>query len=86
MLKIFSVYDSKAKTYNTPFFVKEIGQAVRSFTDLTLDMRSDVAKHPEDYSLFYLASFDDEDGLIDPLQTPECVAKAWELVAQNDSK
>lgn len=84
MLNVYSVYDSKAQTYNTPFFMKQDGQALRAFIDLANDNRTDVAKHPEDYSLFLLASFDDEDGVIDPIDTPKCIAKAWELIAQNN--
>ena len=86
MLNIYSIYDSKAKTYNLPFFCKQDGQALRSFIDLVNDPRSEVSKHPEDYSLFCLASFDDEDGVIDPVEAPKCVARAWELVTRDESK
>ena len=86
MLNVYSVYDSKAQTYNVPFFMKQDGQALRAFIDLVNNPQTDVAKHPEDYALFLLGSFDDEDGVIDPVQQPKCIAKAWELVAQNEAK
>ena len=39
MLNVYSVYDSKARTYNTPFFMKQDGQALRAFIDLANDNR-----------------------------------------------
>lgn len=85
MLNVYSVFDSKALTYNDPFFLRQDGQAIRAFIDLVNDNRTHVAKHPEDYSLFLIATFDEEDGYIEALQTPKCLAKAWELVAQNEA-
>lgn len=63
MIKLFSVYDSKVKAYRFPFFMQSTGQAIRAFTDLVNDGgKSEVAKYPEDFSLFDHGSFDDQTG------------------------
>lgn len=63
-LKIYSVFDSKAKAYNSPFYLRNSGEATRGFADVVNDGKSQISKYPEDYSLFELGEFDDETGLI----------------------
>lgn len=57
--KMFSIFDSKAAVYGTPFFMANSAMAIRAFTDLVNDPNSMCAKHPEDFSLFYIGEFDD---------------------------
>lgn len=63
-LKIYSVYDSKAKAYNSPFYLRNSGEATRGFSDVVNDGKSQISKYPEDYTLFELGEFDDEMGSI----------------------
>lgn len=69
-LKIFSIFDTKAEAFNTPFFFSFPGQATRAFEDLVNDPQSQISKHPEDYSLFELGEFDSTTGVIEKLDTP----------------
>lgn len=62
MTKCFSVYDSKALCYGTPFFMPSVGAAVRVFSDLANDKGSMVSRHPEDFVLFEIGWFGDEKG------------------------
>lgn len=78
---IYSVYDSKAAAYMAPFFQRTDGEAMRSFTNACNDTSSPFHNHAEDFTLFKLAVFDDNDGSIDPLTTPEPLIKASQLVA-----
>ena len=57
--QIFSIYDSKAEAYNTPFYLPNENMAVREFTNLANDADSTVSKHPADYTLFHLGEYDD---------------------------
>ena len=59
IMKVFSVYDSAVGAYMTPFFMQSSGAAIRAFTDITNDLQSAICKHPSDYSLFELGSWDD---------------------------
>lgn len=54
----FSVYDSKAASFSPPFFVPAVGVATRSFSDVANDPTTDICKHPEDYTLYSLGTFD----------------------------
>jgi len=61
-LKMYSVYDTKAEAYGTPFFMGSRGMAIRAFSDLVNDPKSFVFKHPSDYILFECGEFDDSNG------------------------
>jgi len=58
--KIFTVFDSKAKAYLTPFFLHEEGMAIRVFSDCINDATHMFGKHPEDYTLFMQGSWSDD--------------------------
>lgn len=62
-MKVFSVFDVKAGSYMQPFFMQATGMAVRAFTDLLHDESTVFGKHPEDYTLFAIAEWDDQKGL-----------------------
>lgn len=60
--KAFSIYDSKAMVFNVPFFQVTTPAAMRSFSDLVNDPKSNVYRHPGDYVLYEIGEFDDEKG------------------------
>lgn len=66
MLKIFSIHDSKAAAYNSPFYQKTAGQAERSVRNSLRSADSDLAKNPADYSLVQLGEFNPDTGEIIP--------------------
>lgn len=66
--KVFSVFDSKAAVFGTPFFMPTEGAAVRAFTDAANDGGTLLSKHPEDFSLFLIAEFDDGIGVFEELK------------------
>lgn len=82
---ILSTYDSATEMYNQPFHVQSIGQATREFTDVLSDPNHPMAKHPEDYALFQIGTFNDNTGKIEPIE-PKCVARAHELIALQKAK
>ncbi len=60
--KIFTIYDTQAKAYHIPFYMHQVGMAVRVFHDMANDPEHQFGKHPEDYSLYQIGVYDDEDG------------------------
>lgn len=82
--KIFSIYDSKAEVFNTPIFLATEGQAIRIFDDMVNDedKNADIAKHPEDYTLFTIGEFDANNGKLEPLNTPKSLGLAQEFIKQ----
>lgn len=61
-LLAFAVLDEKTEAFLPPFFVVAPGQAVRLFTDGCQDRESPLGKHPGDYKLYRVGSFDDNSG------------------------
>jgi len=59
-MKMFTVYDSKAEAYMQPFFAKSTGEALRSFSDTCQDKNHIFSKHPEDFTLFELGTWDEQ--------------------------
>lgn len=62
ILKAFSILDNKADSFGAPFFFPTTGQAVRAFKDLCNDPNSNVNRHPGDYRLYCIGTFDDAIG------------------------
>lgn len=62
ILKVFSIIDIKADAYGTPWFAPTVGMAVRNFSDAINDARTGFSRHPSDYKLVCLGSFDDNSG------------------------
>lgn len=71
LLKAFSILDTKADIFSPPFFFPTTGQAVRAFKDLSNDGQSSVSRHPADYRLFQVGTFDDARGQLLPLDQVE---------------
>jgi len=66
---IFSVYDNKAEAFLPPFVLPKREMAIRTFADSINNPETQLHKHPADYTLFTLGTFDDEIGKIVPEKT-----------------
>ena len=84
-MNIYAVYDKAVSAYMRPFVMQTDGQAMRMFGDEATNAESAISKHPEDYALFRLASFEDSSGEITP-QEPRCLARAHELASRSRLK
>lgn len=59
MLKMFTVYDSKAEIYLRPFSMRSTGEAVRGFITTLNDQNTEFAKYPADFTLFEIGEFNE---------------------------
>lgn len=84
-LKIFTVYDSKANAYMQPFFMNSTGQALRAWIDAVNDKTTQFNKHPEDFTLFEIGVYHDENAQIESLRTPISIGVALELVNKGET-
>lgn len=62
--KVFSVYDSKAQMFHMPWFAPTTPAGIRSFSDLVNDSQSNVFRHPSDYILYEIGTYDDSNGTV----------------------
>jgi len=78
-LKLFTVYDSKIGAFAQPFFMQSKGQALRSWMDVVNDKSTQFCKHPEDFTLFEIAEYDDSNGKFENLPAPISLGTALEV-------
>lgn len=78
---IVSVKDSAAQAFGRPVFVPAVPVAIRSFRDEVNREGStdDLARHPDDFELYELGSFDDSTGIITLVDAPRMLARAKDL-------
>lgn len=80
MLKAFCIFDSKADVYLLPFFSGTTADAMRSFGDAVNDGSTQFAKHPSDYTLFHVGSFDNASGKLSSLDVFSPLGNGVEFV------
>jgi len=56
----YTIYDSATKAHMRPWYALTDGEAVRTFSDAVNDPASQYNKHPDDFTLFAIAHYDDE--------------------------
>lgn len=59
---VCAVWDEKLQSFMRPYYAPKIGGAVRAFSDEVNRAGSEMGQHPEDYTLFELGTWNDEDG------------------------
>lgn len=81
---ILAVRDSAMRAFMTPIFVPSTGLAVRSFRDEVNREDSPMHKHPSDYELYIIGSFNEDDGSLTPLK-PELLIRGKDVI-EGDQK
>lgn len=76
MLKVCSVKDIKADSFNTPFFSTNRATAERDFRRLLSDPKTQIFHSPEDFELFELGNWDPSVGVIVSRDMPDLIVRA----------
>lgn len=76
IFQIVSVHDRAANGYGRPIYVAALGQAIRSFQDEINRAAPDneMHRHPDDFDLFHIGTFNDATGQLESLQLPMQIA------------
>jgi hypothetical protein len=77
--KIYSVYDHKAGAFLQPFYMPNDGLAIRALQDCAYDQDHQFFRHPEDFTLFEVGEFDNQDCSFDLLPSPSPIKKVIEV-------
>lgn len=64
---IYSIYDNKTLVFNTPFFALNNAAAIRTFSDAANDQNTNICRHPTDFCLFMIGTYDQQTGEIQAL-------------------
>ena len=83
-MKMFAVRDEKAQAFIEPLVFSQVGEAERWLMDLARNERSTVSKHPEDFTLYQIGTFNTGTAAIVAM-TPLRICSANELVVKKES-
>lgn len=80
LLQVCVLRDSAIDSFGTPYFVTHVGAAIRGFTD-AVNTASDlqVYKHPEDFELYHLGIYNDQDGTFEMLAKPRQLSRGADV-------
>lgn len=78
---VLSVRDRAADSFSQPMFVPAVGMGLRAFGDEINRVAPDnqLNRHPEDYDLYRLGTFDDMTGVFE-CSTPQMLVVGKDLV------
>jgi hypothetical protein len=76
----YTIYDSALEAYHQDYSLENDAIALRQFADMANE-ETQIAKNPEDYSLWRIGTFETTTGQLHP-EEPTCIAKAHEHVIQ----
>lgn len=79
MLKIYSLFDNKVKTYGHPLFYLTAEEMLNALKDFVNNTRS-VNINPIDFDLFFLGEYDQNTGKLTPQKEPEHLINLATLV------
>lgn len=79
---VVAVRDSAADVFGRPYFVPTASMAIRSFSD-EVNRESDdnpLYKHPSDFALYEIGSYEEEVGKLISLELPKLLIQADQCV------
>lgn len=85
IFNMYVIYDVKASVYNRPFYLINDAVAARVAIDLTKDAASDISRHPEDFIMFKLGTFDDQTASFELNSSPAVMFRMHEIQHSLDS-
>lgn len=63
--KVYSLFDRKVGVHSVPMFFTHEGYFLRAVMEIVKDPNTNVGRHPADFELLYLGTFDDNTGRFD---------------------
>lgn len=89
LMNAYVIRDKKVEVFHKPFFLpvsnNPHGEAERGFHTAVSDPQTNMAKYPEDYSLWYIGQYDDNQGMMIPLKEPEHLMSAIHCVTAQEN-
>lgn len=82
---IYSIYDVKAGAYVRPIYMRSDEEMMASVFETAKDQNSGFYKHPDDYTVFLLGTFDEENAEID-FHGPKSISTVLDIRAYMQRK
>lgn len=82
MKPIVAVKDRAVDNYEDPSAQRSTQDAIRKFKDMinAEPERSPMAAHPDDYDLYQIGEYNEQQGTINPLEHPQLLARGKDLL------
>lgn len=64
-LVVYAIYDSKMEVFSPPYVMANRATALRVFGDMCQDPQFPYSRHPKDYFVFEIGTYDDHSGIIE---------------------
>lgn len=77
---IYSVFDKKGIFHVNQFFAQSDAEAVRIFSRLANDSRSDVAMFPDEFALYCVGEFNSDNGIVSGIIPIKFVVEAMSVL------
>lgn len=81
---LYVIFDSTAQIYNTPFKFINDQTCIRAATDIRRDPSTEIYKHPSDFTLFGLGTYDDTTAEVMPYGTLKRILHFHEIQLELD--
>lgn len=83
---MYCIYDQAAEAFIMPFFMHTDTMAIRAFAgNVNSNEEDNITKHPEQFCLFKVGTFDDKKGMFEPLDSPKALGLGNEYVLAKET-
>lgn len=82
-LNVYAIRDNKTEAYMSPFFLQNDNVMKRALIGAKDDPNSMLAKHPEDYGVYSLGTYEQNSGVLDSHE-PIHVINVIDLYGENN--
>ncbi len=79
IIKMYAIYDRKTEIHHCPLYAHSTGHVLRVIGDMVADPQTPFYRHPEDYQLFEIGTYDDATAHVVP-NTPHLISTLSDLV------
>jgi len=80
IVNAYTIFDTKALTYSNPFFAVTHGSALRIVSDAANDLNTSLGRHPADFILYQVGTYNDANGVLVAMDPREHVIDIIALV------
>ena len=79
LLSIFGIYDSGISSWMPPLYFRNKGEALRWWQEVCNSSESKISKHPADYTIFEIGTWNDDSNEFSLLKAPIKLGLALEF-------
>ena len=80
--QVYSIYDKKAMFYGPLMVYDNRVSALRDFEQVCLNSQAMINKYPDDFVLYYVGTFETENGRLEPCLVPQHIMEAREYLPE----